>query len=74
MSEQASEVDAPMCCLSLGFQMEKLIRRMQDGSGGVSVRSQKQFLVTIPDAFTGKIATATAAAAAAGCAVIGGQG
>ena len=54
--------------------MEKLIRRMQDGSGGVSVRSQKQFLVTIPDAFTGKIATATAAAAAGGCAVIGEQG
>ena len=73
-----------MCCLSLGFQMEKLIRRMQDGSGGVSVRSQKQFLVTVPDAFTGKTATATASAAAAaaataaaavaGCAVIGEQG
>lgn len=37
------------------FQMEGLVREMQDAdAGGVPVRSQKLFLTSIPSAFMGK--------------------
>lgn len=37
------------------FQMEGLVREMQDPETGVPVRSQKQFLTSIPSAFMGKL-------------------
>lgn len=36
------------------FQMEGLVREMQDPENGVPVRSQKLFLTSIPSAFMGK--------------------
>lgn len=36
------------------LQMESLVQEMQDPDTGVPVRSQKQFLTSIPAAFTGK--------------------
>jgi regulator of G-protein signaling len=35
------------------FQMESLVKAMQHPQTGVPVRSQKFFLTTIPNAFTG---------------------
>lgn len=37
------------------FQMESLIKEMQDPDTGVPVRSQKLFLSVIPSAFMGKL-------------------
>lgn len=37
------------------FQMESLIREMQDPDTGVPVKSQKLFLTVIPSAFMGKL-------------------
>jgi len=36
------------------FQMEGLVREMQDPESGVPVRSQKLFLTSIPAAFMGE--------------------
>lgn len=36
------------------FQMEGLVREMQDPENGVPVRSQKLFLTSIPSAFMGE--------------------
>ena len=36
------------------LQMEGLVREMQDPENGVPVRSQKQFLTSIPSAFMGE--------------------
>lgn len=38
----------------VNFQMESLIKEMQDPDHGVRVKSQKLFLSIIPSAFTGK--------------------
>lgn len=39
---------------SLQFQrMERIVKAMQHPSAGVPVRSQKLFLTTVPNAFTG---------------------
>lgn len=41
-------------CSNVYFQMESLIKEMQDPETGVPVKSQKLFLSFIPSAFTGK--------------------
>ena len=39
---------------SLKFQMEALVREMQDPETGIPIRSQKLFLTSIPSAFMGE--------------------